>query len=247
MSNSINVYKRPFVLTIAGFDPSAGAGVLADIKTFEQHRLMGLAVQTANTTQTEDVFGQVCFTDEQIVLDQLALLLKQYQPKAIKFGLVPSVQFIEKCLKLIGELAEPVFLLWDPVLSASAGSAFQVDVTGLNKLLPKLDLITPNTGEFELLELDVDNVPCDVLLTGGHNQVQKGKDILYTPDGKQYPFNALNKKQAFEKHGSGCVFSAAIVSNIALGHHKIKAVLKSKRYVERYLTGNSQLLGYHRF
>ena len=76
--------NRPFVLTIAGFDPSGGAGVLADIKTFEQHHVYGFAVNVGNTIQTEKEFFEMHWTDQAFVLRSLDKLFENYSIKAVK-------------------------------------------------------------------------------------------------------------------------------------------------------------------
>jgi len=81
------------------------------------------------------------------------------------------------------------------------------------------------------------------LLKGGHNKTKKGYDYLYT-DGKCYELEP-NKKDIFEKHGSGCVLSAAIVANLALGFDLKTACIKAKEYVEQFLNSNHSLIGYH--
>ena len=81
---------RPYCLTIAGFDPSGGAGILADCKTFEQNKTQGLAVITANTLQTEDSFKRVDWMTDEIILEQLNLLLDRYKIRFIKIGLIVS-------------------------------------------------------------------------------------------------------------------------------------------------------------
>jgi hydroxymethylpyrimidine/phosphomethylpyrimidine kinase len=81
--------NRPFVVSIAGFDPTAGAGVLTDIKTFEQHRVYGFAITTANTIQTENQFLAIQWTEIAFVLRSIEELLKNYPIKAVKIGIVP--------------------------------------------------------------------------------------------------------------------------------------------------------------
>jgi hydroxymethylpyrimidine/phosphomethylpyrimidine kinase len=79
--------NRPFVLTIAGFDPSGGAGILADAKTFEQHHVYGFAVNTGNTIQTENEFFEIQWTDLDFVLKSLEKLFENYNIKAVKMEL----------------------------------------------------------------------------------------------------------------------------------------------------------------
>ena len=94
---------RPYCLTIAGFDPSGGAGVLADIKTFEQNKVQGLAVITANTIQTEDSFEKINWIEESMVVDQLMTLLNRYEIKFVKIGLIQSGEFLEKIISLLNK------------------------------------------------------------------------------------------------------------------------------------------------
>jgi len=82
---------RPFVLTIAGFDPSGGAGVLADVKTVEQHQVYGLAIITGNTIQTENEFLKMEWIPIDFVLESIEILFNKYEIKAVKIGIVPSL------------------------------------------------------------------------------------------------------------------------------------------------------------
>jgi hydroxymethylpyrimidine/phosphomethylpyrimidine kinase len=88
--------NRPFVVSIAGFDPTAGAGVLTDIKTFEQHRVYGFAITTANTIQTENQFLSIQWTDIAFVLRSIEELFKNYPIKAVKIGIVPSLAYLQE-------------------------------------------------------------------------------------------------------------------------------------------------------
>ena len=90
--------KRANVLAIGGFDPCAGAGILADVKTMEQIKVMAMAVNTANTVQTEDQFKAVNWIEEDIVLDQLSALLDAYLFTYAKIGLIKSLSFLCKAL-----------------------------------------------------------------------------------------------------------------------------------------------------
>ena len=88
--------NRPIVLTIAGFDPSGGAGILADVKTFEQHRVYGFAINTGNTIQTENEFFEMQWTDLNFVLKSLEKLFDNYSIKAVKIGIVPSLEYLKQ-------------------------------------------------------------------------------------------------------------------------------------------------------
>ncbi|MEX1000817.1 MAG: hydroxymethylpyrimidine/phosphomethylpyrimidine kinase [Crocinitomicaceae bacterium] len=241
--------KRPYILTIAGFDPSAGAGILADLKTFEQNKCMGMAVQTANTIQTEDTFHSVNWVNEQLIMEQLTALTNRYEFEYVKIGLVQGAKQLSDIIKHPG--LKKAKLIWDPVLKSSSGFDFEQDVASLSELFKHLYLITPNTDEVKELLHEQDEIKAakklaeevKVLLKGGHREKQKGKDLLFDAAS----IRAYNPKPGnyTPKHGSGCVFSSAIAANLAKGYTLHKSILRAKRYVERYLVSNSGLLGHH--
>lgn len=242
--------ERKYILTIGGFDPSGGAGVLADAKTFEQHKLIGMAVNTANTTQTEDTFLAVNWVDQEIVLQQLRTLLGKYQFKFAKIGLIEDLKALDTYLEVLKE--HKVKVVWDPVLKASAGFDMQHDLTDLNTILSKVEFITPNWNEVQSLSGKSDSRKgaellaqhCSVYLKGGHNESDLGRDFIYHK-GKEIQFKPMGTKVT-EKHGSGCVLSSALAANLTLGYPITKAVLKTKRYVTDFLESNSSLLGTHK-
>lgn len=234
---------RPYCLTIAGFDPSGGAGILADCKTFEQHKTQGLAVITANTLQTEDTFKRVDWIEDEIILEQLYLLLDRYKIQFIKIGLISSGELLEKIVTTLNQKCNNATIVWDPILSATAGGEF--NVKRFNEFLEseacKNLIITPNLPEYESLELK--NNSNTIYLKGGHS-VHIGSDILYF-EGKEFPF-APHVKTELSKHGTGCIFSSALLANLSLEYPMIKACLRAKRYVEKRIVSNASLLAYHK-
>ena len=234
---------RPYCLSIAGFDPSGGAGLLADIKTFEQHRIIGLSVQTANTIQTEDEFLELHWTDKALILKQMDALIQRYPIQYVKIGLIEDLDLLHSVLARLNSRDKKTLVLWDPVLKASAGGNFDIHrFDTFENVYPNLDLwIMPNSIEFTHFEHLVGR--CTVFLKGGHSE-NLGKDILMTGE-KMYAFvpKIIAKNP---KHGSGCVLSSALLSNLALGHTKIKSCLRAKRYIESLLISNNHLLGYHK-
>lgn len=243
--------KRPVVLSIAGFDPTGGAGVLADIKTFEQNKVQGMAIITGNTIQTESNFLKVDWVNESFIFEQLETLLTQYQFEYIKVGLIPNLAFLSSLINH-PKLKQSKFI-WDPILSTSSGFNFEHNLKELNQVLSQVYLITPNWNEVKVLSGNLDtklgaselSKTTNVYLKGGHANEQVGKDYLYTNKGKIYPFNN-RAKYASEKHGSGCVFSSALTAQLALNLPIIKACLKSKKYITEVLESNKSLLGYHK-
>ncbi|KQB38285.1 hydroxymethylpyrimidine/phosphomethylpyrimidine kinase [Flavobacterium aquidurense] len=245
--------NRPFVLSIAGFDPSGGAGVLADIKTLEQHQVTGFAIITANTIQTENEFHTIQWIDLSFVIRSIETLFKKYAIKTVKIGIVPSLHYLNRILSTIKLLSPTTLIVWDPVLKSTTKFEFMniEDQLNLNKILSKIDLITPNYNEIEILfpgfttnKIWLQNeIPTSVLLKGGHNFSELGTDRLFV---KNEIIDLLpSGKKCFEKHGSGCVLSSAIAANLSLNQTKKEACKNAKIYIEKYLSSTSTLIGYH--
>lgn len=244
---------RVKILTIAGFDPSGGAGILADIKTFEAFKCLGFAINTANTIQNEVEFITPYWVNENQVFEQLKILLKLHQYEYVKIGLIPSISFLIKIISTLNTQYTVPKIIWDPILSASAGFDFQHNLSELKEVLTSVYVITPNWQEVKQLSGNEDAKKgaeelsqfTNVYLKGGHNEEELGKDYLFF-EGKIYPLNTKNKKPIYSKHGSGCVFSSALTANLANGYPMLKAALRSKRYIEKYLSSSKELLGFHK-
>ncbi|WP_343588722.1 hydroxymethylpyrimidine/phosphomethylpyrimidine kinase [Flavobacterium sp.] len=241
--------NRPFVLTIAGLDPSGGAGILADIKTFEQHKVTGFAISTANTIQTENQFYEIQWTDLSFVIRSIETLFLNYKISVVKIGIVSSLPDLNRIVSTIKMLSSSTKIVWDPVLKSTTKFEFMniEDRLDLNKILSKIDLITPNYHEAEILFPDFpsneNRFSTNILLKGGHNKKALGKDLLFL---KKEAFELLpSEKKCFEKHGSGCVLSSAIASNLALNQTLKEACESAKIYIENYLSSTSTLIGYH--
>jgi hydroxymethylpyrimidine/phosphomethylpyrimidine kinase len=245
--------NRPFALSIAGFDPSGGAGVLADIKTFEQHKVIGFAVVTANTIQTESKFHEIEWIDLSFVIRSIETLFVNYEITVVKIGIVPSIHYLNRILSTIKLLSPSTKIVWDPVLKSTTEFEFMniEEHSDLNKILSKIDLITPNYNEAKLLFPDFilnkttlkNDIPTAILLKGGHNFEEIGTDRLFL---KNEIIDLLSsEKNCFEKHGSGCVLSSAIASNLALNQTLHEACKNAKTYIENYLSSTSTLIGYH--
>ena len=245
--------NRPFVLTVAGLDPSGGAGILADCKTFEQHQVLGLAVVTANTIQTENKFIQMQWIDLDFVLESITTLFKHYAIAVVKIGIVPSLLFLDAVVSTIKKVAPTTKIVWDPVLKSSSKYSFLTleDRSELNLILKKIDLITPNYDEILQLfpsfisdKLWLKNeLPTTILLKGGHNCAALGTDYLFVKNNIiELPPNDAEHQP---KHGSGCVLSSAIAANLALGKNMKDACIDAKLYIENYLSSTSSLIGYH--
>lgn len=244
---------RPYVLTIAGFDPSGGAGVLADCKTFEQHGVYGFGVCTALTVQTDDKFINLHWLNAEQIIEQLQPLISKFDIVACKIGIINSPETLIEVIRFLKEHNPAIQIVWDPVLKASAGYDFHTVDTfhSLEAILAAVTLVTPNYNELQQLqsitkeELVKDDKArfCAVLLKGGHRADTLGTDTLYEPADSTV-INA-GVKQAYPKHGSGCVLAAAITAQLAKGHSLKDACRLAKNYVETFLNSNQSLLGYH--
>lgn len=245
--------NRPFVLSIAGFDPSAGAGVLADVKTFEQHQVTGFAISTANTIQTENAFLEIQWTDLNFVLRSIEALFNNYEIKTVKIGIVPSLNYLDEILSTIKSLNLKTKIVWDPVLKSTTKFEFITieNRLELNKILSKINLITPNYNEMSILFPDFfsnklwlqNKISTAILLKGGHNPSAIGTDRLFLKD--EIIDLLPSEKKYSEKHGSGCVLSSSIAANLALNQSTLEACKNAKTYIEKYLSSNSTLIGYH--
>lgn len=246
--------NRPFVLSIAGFDPSGGAGVLADIKTFEQHQVYGFAINTANTIQTENEFVALQWTAIDFVLQSIETMFKSYEIKAVKIGIVPSLDYLKSIIFLIKRLSLKTRIVWDTVLKSTTEFDF-LNIQNQNDLisiLNQIDLITPNYNEVLKLiptenklenSIEILSKYCAVLLKGGHHPTEIGTDYLYTQN--QFFRLSPKKTKIYQKHGSGCVLSAAITANLALEQNLPNACENAKSYTENFLLSNPTQLGNH--
>lgn len=248
-------YKHPIVLSIAGFDPTGGAGVLADVKTCEQHHCLGMAVLTANTTQTETEFLSVDWLDRQTILAQLQPILNTYEISAVKIGIVENLEILLELLALVKRVFPAIPIVWDPVLSASAGFELHTswNEETLNQVLGMIDLITPNIYEVRRITKLEDEIEAafqlarftHVLLKGGHSVLRLGVDLLFEGGIPREVLSKGDPSKYTPKHGSGCILSAAIASSLALGKPLLEACQEAKQYIEKRLSSNAYLLAYH--
>lgn len=239
------ITNLPYVLSIAGFDPSAGAGVLADVKTMEQCSVYGLAVNTAITFQNEDQFDDVSWISFEEIKKQLDPLFRKYEIEIVKIGLIESMEVLDKVISYLLDYNSVIKIIWDPILSASAGFDFHsiINQELLESVLKSIYLITPNKPEYDLLNQVQASA---VLLKGGHSEVKNDVLILQNGNSEERIVIEGNTNKMNPKHGSGCVLSSAIASFLALGDNMHLACVKGKKYVERILESNEGLLAYHK-
>lgn len=245
-------------LTIAGLDPSGGAGIIADIKTFSAFGCFPAAAITSITFQnTVGVFGAVHQTAE-IVRGQVEPILQDFEISALKSGMLPTCEIIEEVARLVKENDLKNFVV-DPVVRSTSGFDL-IDDEALRvlikKLFPLADIITPNIPEAERIAwMKIANVEDireaaklmqsmgarNVLIKGGHLfevKSEKGKVESENRMARDFLFIG-DKLQIFEAefietkatHGTGCTLAAAITANLAKGKSLTEAVGISKRFV----------------
>jgi len=245
-----------FIMTVAGFDPSGGAGLLADIRTFEHHKQYGLGVVTANTIQNDSEFLATEWTEEKTLIKQIDILLKKYSVEFVKIGLVKNVYFLDEIINRLLFYNCNVKIIWDPVIKATAGKTFHNEINNLllEKILNKIYVLTPNLDEIKILfpenyskESELLNIvkqyKCNLLLKGGHSKESRVVDQLFTKNGTK-KFEG-KKFQGYSKHGTGCVFSSALTANLAKRNTLKNSCKNAKKYVEKFILSNKTNLGSH--
>ncbi len=239
----------PIILTIAGFDPSSGAGVTADLKTIAAHGCYGVACITALTVQSTRGVRRVHPIKEELVTETLQELAADLELTAVHIGMLGS----KAVLRAVGAfLTEHQFasVVLDPVLRSSSGAELLEDTGAkllVEKLLPLSAVITPNLDEASALSgLPVKSVEemraaarrfhqlgaKAIVITGGH--LERPVDVLSLMDGNgvtQLEFPG-ERQETRSTHGTGCAFSSALACQLANGKSLIESVPLAKAYVE---------------
>ena len=228
-------------LSIAGFDPSGGAGISTDIKTMAAHGVHGCAVVTALTAQNPKKVFSVEPISTSYICEQIDSIFDEYSIKYSKTGLLYSKEIIQLVSKKVEEY--DLSIVVDPVMVASAGDALaKKEIADYLKkyLLKKTLLVTPNVSEAEKLSgLKIESVDdakeaaykigesCNVMITGGH---LNGTNIIYNKEKDELTTLHQDLIKTTNLHGTGCSLSAAICSNLILlnENEKNKNNLKSE-------------------
>ncbi len=238
--------RRKTVLTIAGFDPSGGAGIQADLRVFNDFKLRGLSAVTALTIQTGCEVMDVRHVSTLFLKDQVSALTGEYQIDAVKIGMMAK----NATVKAVGRiLAEGDFknVVLDPVFYSSSNFPLldSEGIEGIRRLMPFVSVVTPNLEEASIISARPVRTVTDmkeaaqrihafgapyVIVKGGHLK-KSAVDILYDGKGFEY-FEGTKLKVDRERfHGTGCLFSSAIAAGLAKGRPINKAVSEAKSYV----------------
>ena len=233
-------------LTIAGSDSSGGAGIQADLKTFQAHGVFGMSAVTAVTVQNTQKVYDIQEIQPKIVHDQIICLFDDIEIHAVKIGMVSSIELIQTIAKALTAVKPPAIVL-DPVMISKSGYRLlnQDAQDALTQyLFPLAEVVTPNIYEAEVLigkkiagVDDMKSAAIDILklgsnkvvVKGGHLEEDRATDILY--DGQEFKALVSQRVETKNTHGTGCTFSSAIAANIALGKEFFEAVTLAKAYI----------------
>ena len=233
-------------LTIAGSDSSGGAGIQADLKTFQAHGVFGMSAVTAVTVQNTQKVYDIQEIAPRIVYGQITCLFEDISIHAVKIGMVSNVKLIEAVATALKSVDLPPVVL-DPVMISKSGyRLLNQDAQNalVDHLFPLSEVITPNIYEAEALVGkkiktidDMKSAAGDILklnakkvvVKGGHLGNARATDVLY--DGKEYKELQGHWVKTKNTHGTGCTFSSAIAANIARGKPFFDAVSLAKKYI----------------
>jgi hydroxymethylpyrimidine/phosphomethylpyrimidine kinase len=250
----------PVILTIAGFDPSSGAGVTADIKTIAAHGCYGVACITAITVQSTAGVMRVEAVDPAVVTDTLQELASDIPISAVHIGMLGTAKVVKAVAEFLGQPPGKAGfagksqnrlpnVVLDPILKSSSGTEL-LDAAAtrllIEKLIPLADVITPNVDEAAVLTglkvTDLDEMwaaaakfhqmgSAAVVVTGGH--LEKAIDVLSftTKNGVEQEVFKAERQRSNSTHGTGCAFATAISCHLALGRGLAEAALLAKTYV----------------
>ncbi|MFH1993366.1 MAG: bifunctional hydroxymethylpyrimidine kinase/phosphomethylpyrimidine kinase, partial [Pseudomonadota bacterium] len=233
-------------LTIAGSDSSGGAGIQADLKTFQAHGVYGMSAITAVTVQNTRKVYDVFELPPKIVYDQIRCLFDDIDIHAVKIGMVSNIELIE-CIAAALKSVNPPAVVLDPVMISKSGYRLlnqNAQDALVNYLFPLSEIVTPNIYEAEALTGrsirnlgDMEAAAVEILqlgapkvvIKGGHLGEDTATDVLC--DGIESRRLQHRRVKTKNTHGTGCTFSAAIAANLALGNTFFEAVTLAKTYI----------------
>jgi len=236
----------PILLTIAGFDPSCGAGIAADLKTFAAHGCYGVAAITSVTVQNTQGVDAVHNTPTTELRAQLEALAKDCEIDAVKIGMLGNRGNAVAVAEFL-DAHNFAHIVHDPVMKSSSGTEL-LDAAGIKyivtELLRRSSVITPNVPEAETLTgltiKDVADMEAAarklvemgaraVIVKGGH--MEKPVDVLF--DGNEITQMIGDKSREESLHGTGCTFASAIAAQLAAGRTLMEAAMLAKAYVTK--------------
>ncbi len=226
----------PTALSVAGSDPSGGAGIQADLKTFADHGVYGMAVVTALTAQSTTGVTAVHAPPAEFVVEQLRVLLDDMPIAAVKIGMLGGAAVVAAVQRVLAVVDAPVVV--DPVMVATSGSRLLEPEAedAVRALAACATVVTPNLPEAEVLLQGeapgawARRTGVALLLKDGHGGQAIVRDALYLPDGSVVRMEHPRVKTR-NTHGTGCTLSSAIAARLARGEALVGAVRGGVDYV----------------
>ncbi|MFC4892708.1 bifunctional hydroxymethylpyrimidine kinase/phosphomethylpyrimidine kinase [Pseudofrancisella aestuarii] len=242
-------------LSIAGFDGSGGAGLQADLKTFSALGCYGMTVLTALPVQNTCGVKNCYDISLKCIKEQLETIFEDIRPDAIKIGMLFTSEIINLIANFLEKNAKDIPIVLDPVMVAKSGDLLlQKDAINIlrNKLLPIVNIVTPNIPEAEELSNlkylskekfaeEILKFGCEaVLVKGGHEKSGFAEDLFMNNKGEKHIFTSerINSKNT---HGTGCTLSAAITSFLAKGYSYVDACGAAKKYLHGALLASKDI------
>ncbi|WP_404450956.1 bifunctional hydroxymethylpyrimidine kinase/phosphomethylpyrimidine kinase [Virgibacillus necropolis] len=238
-------HSIPTVLTIAGTDPTGGAGIQADLKTFQEREVYGMSVVTSVVAQNTLGVQGVEHLSAPFIKKQIESVLSDISPDVIKTGMIATTEMMVIIAEAIKKGSIPYVI--DPVMVAKSGDHL-MDVnskqTMIERLIPLATVVTPNIPEAEVLLSEsiesiadaedaarriVHELGADAAVVKGGHFKGDAVDVLY--DGSsihKFPTSRLNTKHT---HGTGCTYSAVIAAELAKGKSIYESVITAKKYI----------------
>ncbi len=234
-----------FLLTIAGFDPTGGAGILRDFATWRYFGFLGCGVITANTVQNTKGVKRIEFTDGEFLLAQLDGVLEEAPVKGVKLGLPHRDFWVNREIALrLRSLSVPV--VFDPVLKPTLGKDFVGELSLIEPLVEVADVITPNYGEFKALEPRFGELLKEkVVVVKGVPEGSRVKDLLFVKSNLVSQLS--HSKDSREVRGTGCAFSSALLSLLVGGKGVEEAFLGAVEFLRRYRKESFKLGGWKQY
>ncbi len=233
-------------LTIAGTDPTGGAGIQADLKAFQEREVYGMSVLTSAVAQNTLGVQDIHNLPQAFIDQQLKSVFSDIKPDAIKTGMIATIEMMELIADYFERYREIPYCL-DPVMVATSGDVLMEEASQTTikyRLLPLATVVTPNLSETEILverkvttiqameeaaiEIVHDFGAQSVVVTGGHLE-GGATDVFY--DGNQIHHLTSERFDTIHTHGTGCTFSAVITAELAKGRTIFEAVQLAKAYI----------------
>ncbi len=251
--------RAPVVLTIAGFDPSGGAGIIADIRTIEALGCTAVAGVTSITFQNAEVYSGALHQNAASVRAQVEAIVADNEIAAVKIGMLPTAEIVREVAQLVRQFNLPAPVI-DPLMQSTSGGTLMEDTafeSFVNELMPLARLITPNIPEAEKLAgLNIRNEESmrqaaarirelnarAVLVKGGHLKQEAGTRRQEPADTTRRAVDILDDEGAVTFYrtewidapnvrGTGCMLSSAIASGLARGYGLERAIQEAKQFI----------------